>query len=204
MTIVILLLMNRIGVSGVGPYLIAGAFLWVFVLKSGVHATLAGVATAFAIPIIAGKDGTRSPLRSLEHMLHPWVAFGIMPIFAFANAGPSLGALRSDALLQAVPMGIFFGLILGKPVGVTVFSWIAIRLGIARLPEGASWSQLIGIGMLCGIGFTMSLFIASLAFEHGATAYLIADRIGILAGSLVAGLFGFTVLRRASAWTIST
>lgn len=198
-TLIVMLVLNRIGVSSITPYLIAGACLWVFVLKSGVHATLAGVATALAIPLTAGSDRAQSPLRSLEHMLHPWVAFGIMPIFAFANAGLSLGNLRADMLLQAVPLGIFLGLGIGKPVGVTLFSWVAIRLGIADLPQGASWAQLVGVGMLCGIGFTMSLFIASLAFEHGATQYFLADRLGILAGSLLAGTLGYAALRLASA-----
>jgi NhaA family Na+:H+ antiporter len=153
------------------------------------------VAAAFAIPIRARNDHSPSPLHSLEHALHPWVAYGIMPIFAFANAGLSLANLSVNTLFYAVPMGIIFGMVIGKPVGVTLFSWIAIRLGIAGLPEGASWVQLIGVGMLCGIGFTMSLFIASLAFEHGATEYLLADRLGILAGSLLAGTLGYATLR---------
>ncbi|HEY47201.1 MAG TPA: Na+/H+ antiporter NhaA [Anaerolineae bacterium] len=194
-SLVVMLLMNRAGVSGTAPYLIAGLFLWVFVLKSGVHATLAGVATAFAIPLRVGNDAARSPLRSLEHALHPWVAYGIMPIFAFANAGLSLADLSINTLFQAVPLGIILGLVIGKPVGVTLFSWMAIRLGIADLPEGANWTHLIGVGMLCGVGFTMSLFIASLAFEHGATEYLFADRFGILVGSLLAGALGYATLR---------
>jgi NhaA family Na+:H+ antiporter len=196
-TLILLIVMNRVGVSNLAPYLIAGVFLWVFVLKSGVHATLAGVATAFAIPLTTREDETESPLRELEHSLHPWVAYAIMPIFAFANAGLSLGGLRAESLLQPVPLGIFLGLVVGKPVGISIFSWVAIRLGIARLPEGANWGQLLGVGMLCGIGFTMSLFIASLAFEHGATDYLFADRLGILVSSLVAGILGYAALRLA-------
>lgn len=197
-TLVVMIVMNRAGVSTVTPYLIAGVVLWVLVLKSGVHATLAGVATAFAIPLAARNDGGRSPLRSLEHRLHPWVAYGIMPIFAFANAGLPIGTLRADALLQSVPLGIFLGLVIGKPVGVTTFSWFAIKLRIAHLPHGASLAQLLGVGMLCGIGFTMSLFIASLTFEHGATQYFLADRLGILAGSLVSGTLGYATIRVAT------
>lgn len=198
--LLVMMVMNRIGVPSVTPYLIAGVVLWVLVLKSGVHATLAGVATAFAIPLGERNDTERSPLRLLEHKLHPWVAYGIMPIFAFANAGLSIGDLQAEALFQAVPLGIFLGLAVGKPVGVSIFSWLAIKLRIARLPQGASWFQLIGVGMLCGIGFTMSLFVASLAFEHGATQYYLADRLGILAGSLVAGTLGYLTLR----WSIRT
>ena len=199
-TILILVVMNRAGVSRAGPYLLVGTFLWVMVLKSGVHATLAGVATAFMIPIgNSGKeDNSKSPLHVLEHKLHPWVAYGIMPLFAFANAGLSLTNVDLDLLLHRVPLGIFFGLVVGKPLGVTFFSWITIRLGIARAPKGATMIQMLGVGMLSGIGFTMSLFIASLAFEHGVTQYFLADRIGILAASITAGLFGYLTLRLAS------
>lgn len=192
-----LLLMNRLGVSDLGPYLVVGVVLWVFVLKSGVHATLAGVVTAFAIPL-NGKSRTLSPLRALEHRLHPWVAYGIMPVFAFANAGLSFRLMNSDALLHSVPLGIFLGLVVGKPTGVFLLSWGATAVGFVRLPKGARLVQLLGVAMLCGIGFTMSLFIASLAFEAGATEYFMADRLGILAGSLVSGLLGFLTLWAAS------
>lgn len=194
-TLLAMIVMNRAGVPTVTPYMIAGVVLWVMVLKSGVHATLAGVATAFAIPLTARNGGARSPLSSLEHKLHPWVAYGIMPIFAFANAGLPIGALRPNALFQSVPLGIFLGLVIGKPVGVTTFSWFVIKLRIAHLPHRASLAQVLGVGMMCGIGFTMSLFIASLAFEHGATQYFLAGRLGILAGSLVAGTLGYLTLR---------
>ncbi|MFP3854276.1 MAG: Na+/H+ antiporter NhaA, partial [Anaerolineales bacterium] len=137
-------------------------------------------------------------LLSLEHKLHPWVAYGIMPMFAFANAGLSLADIQLDTVLHPVPLGIFFGLVVGKPLGVTLFSWITIRLGVAKIPQGASMVQLLGVGILSGIDFTMSLFIASLAFEHGATQYYLADRIGILAASLVAGTLGYTTLRLAA------
>ncbi|MDX1600905.1 MAG: Na+/H+ antiporter NhaA [Anaerolineales bacterium] len=196
----ILLVLNRAGVSSLAPYLIVGAILWVMVLKSGVHATLAGVATAFMIPIgkSADQGSKKSPLHSLEHTLHPWVAFGIMPLFAFANAGLPISNIELDTVLHPVPLGIFFGLVVGKPLGVTIFSWTTIRLGIADIPHGAKLSQLIGVGMLSGIGFTMSLFIASLAFEHGAEQYFMADRIGILAASFVAAVLGYSVLRLTS------
>ena len=197
-TLIVMIVMNRAGVSSVTPYLIAGAVLWVMVLKSGVHATLAGVATALAIPLNGGNDGNRSPLRSLEHTLHPWVAYGIMPIFAFANAGLSVITIQADALFQSVPLGIFLGLVVGKPVGILLLSWFAIKLRIAWMPQGASWFQLLGVGMICGIGFTMSLFIASLAFEHGATQYFLADRLGILAASVIAGALGYMTLRLVS------
>jgi NhaA family Na+:H+ antiporter len=198
-TLLVMIVMNRVGVLSATPYLIAGIVLWILVLKSGVHATLAGVATALSIPLSGHNDGKKSPLRSLEHKLHPWVAYGIMPLFAFANAGIEIGDLRADALLHTVPLGILLGLVLGKPIGVTALSWIAVRLKIARLPHGANWMQLVGVGMLCGIGFTMSLFIASLAFEHGATQYFQVDRLGILAGSLLAAILGYVTLRASKA-----
>jgi NhaA family Na+:H+ antiporter len=196
-TLALMVVMNRAGVSRPAPYLIAGLLLWVFVLKSGVHATLAGVATAFAIPLRARNDESPSPLNSVEHALHPWVVYGIMPSFAFANAGLSLGNINANALFQSVPLGIMLGMVIGKPVGITLSSWVAIRSRLAGMPEGASWMQLIGVGMLCGIGFTMSLFVASLAFERGATEYFLSDRLGILAGTVLAGALGYGTLRLA-------
>ncbi len=197
-TLLAMVVMNCAGVSRPAPYLIAGVLLWVFVLKSGVHATLAGVAAAFAIPLKAGDNQSPSPLHLVEHALHPWVVFGIVPVFAFANAGLSLGNLNVNALFQSVPLGIMVGMVIGKPVGVTILSWVAIRSGLADLPEGADWAQLIGVGMLCGIGFTMSLFIASLAFERGATEYFLSDRLGILVGTVLAGALGYGTLRLAT------
>jgi NhaA family Na+:H+ antiporter len=166
------------------------------VLKSGVHATLAGVALAFAIPmrVKTGKE-TSSPLLHLEHALHPWVAFGIMPVFAFANAGVSLGGLSLNSLFAPVPLGIALGLFVGKQVGVFGFSWLSIRLGLAQLPDKASWLQLYGTAVLCGIGFTMSLFIGSLAFEHSGLDYAVSARLGILVGSFLSAVMGYLILR---------
>jgi NhaA family Na+:H+ antiporter len=170
------------------------------VLKSGVHATLAGVVLAMFIPIRAPQQtvsspAVESPLHRLEHTLHPWVAFGVLPVFAFFNAGVSVAGLSVGDALHPVPMGIVAGLFLGKQVGVLGLCWVATRLRIAALPEGIGWWPVYGTALLCGIGFTMSLFIASLAFEHGDTAFLGLERLGILIGSLVAGVCGFIVLR---------
>ncbi len=194
--------LNRVGVMRPAPYFLIGILLWVAVLKSGIHATLAGVVLAMFIPL-RGPDKLQSqtpesPLRHLEHTLHPWVAFGVLPIFAFANAGVSLGELSISDMFHPVPLGIVTGLFFGKQIGVLALCWIATRVRIASLPEGVSWRQLHGTALLCGIGFTMSLFIASLAFEQGNTAYLGLERLGILIGSLVSGLSGYIVLRVAS------
>ncbi len=190
--------MNRLGVQRVAAYAIVGVILWVCVLKSGVHATLAGVALAFAIPWYPKTDGEYSPLRHVEHALHPWVAFGILPLFAFANAGVSLAGISLNTLLRPVPLGIAAGLFIGKPLGVFGFSWLGIRLGLAKLPEEMNWRGLYGVATLCGIGFTMSLFIGSLAFEHGGPDYATLDRLGILTGSLLSAILGYFVVRSAT------
>ena len=200
---VALAVLNRTGVMRPAAYILIGIALWVAVLKSGVHATLAGVVVAMFIPL-RGSDRSasqtaESPLRQLEHTLHPWVAFGILPVFAFANAGVALVGFSLSDTFHPVPLGIVAGLFLGKQVGVLALCWIAIRARIASLPEGVGWWQLYGTALLCGIGFTMSLFIASLAFEPGSTAYVGLERIGILMGSLISGLLGYIVLRFASA-----
>ncbi len=140
-------------------------------------------------------DSSRSPLRQLEHTLHPWVAFGILPVFAFANAGVSIIGISISDAIHPVSLGIVIGLFFGKQIGVLALCWIATRLGFAELPEGVDWWQIYGAALLCGIGFTMSLFIASLAFEQGSTEYLGLDRLGILIGSLVSGLVGYILLR---------
>jgi len=186
--------LNRCRVLSIAPYILVGVVLWVAVLKSGVHATLAGVALAFFIPM-KGQDENDSPLRRLEHDLHPAVAFGIVPLFAFANAGVSLEGVTLASAFAPVPLGIAAGLFVGKTVGVFGFAWASIRLGIGRLPEGASWASLFGVAMLCGIGFTMSLFIASLALDQGGPAYEAATRIGILGGSMVSAICGYLLLR---------
>ncbi len=198
--IVILFILNRMQVTYLASYLWVGALLWVLVLKSGVHATLAGVLLAFAIPLRGKGHSDHSPLAILEHNLQPWVSYFILPVFAFANAGIPLTGMGLDALFQSVPLGIMLGLLVGKLVGVFGFSYIAIKLGIARLPDAANWRHLGGVAALCGIGFTMSLFIGGLAFEHtggDARTYLTTHRIGILAGSLLSGLLGYLILHRA-------
>jgi len=188
-----LVLLNVSGVTRIAPYVVVGTVLWVCVLKSGVHATLAGVIVALAVPLHPRVSGQRSPLLHLEHALHPWVAFLILPVFAFANAGVSLHGLSFADLLRPLPLGIALGLFVGKQIGVFGMSWLAVRLRLAAKPEGASWSQLYGAGLLAGVGFTMSLFIGTLAFEGPAAA---ADvRIGVLSGSLLSGLSGYLLLR---------
>jgi len=198
-TLVALVALNRLGVMRLAPYLLLGAALWYFTLKSGVHATLAGVALALTIPLTpspARPDSTTSPLHRLEHGLHPWVAFLIIPIFGFANAGVSFTGLGLSTLGQAVPLGIMLGLFLGKQIGVFGFGWLAIRAGLADLPARASWAQFYGIALLCGIGFTMSLFIGLLAFP-ASEALQDQTKIGVLAGSLLSGICGWLLLRLA-------
>ena len=192
--ILVLAALNRLGVRSAVPYLLVGVPLWLAVLKSGVHATLAGVVIAFFIPL-RGGEGEESPLRRLEHALHPWVAFGVVPLFAVANSGVRLAGMAVRDALHPVPLGIFAGLVLGKPIGVLGLSWIATKVRLAALPEGVGWRQLSGVGILCGVGFTMSLFIASLAAEQGDAAHANVARLGILAGSLVAGVAGWLALR---------
>ncbi len=187
----ILIGMNLYGVRRVAPYVLVGVVMWVCVLKSGVHATLAGVVIALTIPLRVPEG--RSPLHQLEHDLHPWVAFFIMPVFAFANAGVSLTGLSLNDLLAPIPLGIALGLFLGKQLGVFGFAWLGIRSGICRLPDGTSWLQIYGVSLLAGIGFTMSLFIGTLAFadpQHAA-----AVRLGVLSGSILSAIVGYTVLR---------
>ncbi|GAB1615377.1 Na+/H+ antiporter NhaA [Pseudomonas kermanshahensis] len=195
--LVALLAMNRLGVVKLGPYLIIGLVLWVCVLKSGVHATLAGVALALCIPLRT-RNAETSPLLSLEHALHPWVAYAILPLFAFANAGVSLAGMNLESFTHPVPMGIAVGLLLGKTVGVFGLTWVAIKLGLAALPAGANWGQLLGVAILCGIGFTMSLFVGSLAFVPGSSDYAGMDRMGILTGSFFAAVIGYAVTAMAS------
>ncbi|HWH89166.1 MAG TPA: Na+/H+ antiporter NhaA [Pseudomonas sp.] len=192
-----LVAMNRFGVVKLGPYMIIGLILWVCVLKSGVHATLAGVTLAFCIPLRT-KNAEPSPLLTLEHALHPWVAYGILPLFAFANAGLSLSGVTVESFTHDVPMGIAIGLLLGKTIGVFGLTWLAVKIGLAALPQGANWGQVLGVAILCGIGFTMSLFVGSLAFEPGVSDYAGMDRMGILTGSILAALIGYAVTAAAS------
>lgn len=197
--IAVLIAMNFTGVRRVGPYMLVGLLLWVSVLKSGVHATLAGVVLGLTIPLRGGKHVEHSPLHTLEHALHPYVAYLILPLFAFANAGLALGGMSLEQALSPVPLGIALGLVLGKPLGVFGLSWLSVMLGIARKPADISWMQLLGVAVLCGIGFTMSLFVASLAFEASGEGALAADRLGILAGSLVSAVLGYGLLRMQAA-----
>ncbi|WP_422422626.1 Na+/H+ antiporter NhaA [Pseudomonas sp. GZD-222] len=192
-----LIAMNRLGVVKLGPYMVIGLILWVCVLKSGVHATLAGVTLALCIPLRT-RNAEASPLLSLEHALHPWVAYGILPLFAFANAGVSLTGVNLESFTHHVPMGIAVGLLLGKTVGVFGLTWIAIKLGLAALPTGANWGQVLGVAILCGIGFTMSLFVGSLAFVPGSSEYAGMDRMGILTGSILAAVVGYGITALAS------
>jgi Na+:H+ antiporter, NhaA family len=187
--LLVLGIMNRYKVQRLTPYILVGVVLWASVLKSGVHATLAGVALALFIP--------RRPARRLEHDLHPPVAYGVLPLFAFANAGVPLAGVSVGSLLAPVPLGIAAGLLLGKLAGVFLTSFVIVRLGVARLPVGASWSSMLGVAALCGVGFTMSLFIAGLAFEGAGEAYMVQTRLGILCGSLASALLGYVVLRTA-------
>ena len=230
----LLVLLNRLGARSTTPYVLLGLVLWVAFLKSGVHATVAGVLLALTIParrridapeflrraqlfvaefaedvkpgrteptadqrdavhsLEVAAEAVETPLTRLEHALHPWVAFFIMPVFALANAGVTLGGDLGAVLTSPVALGIILGLFVGKQVGILVFSWLAIRLGLAALPAGVGWRQVWGVGLLCGIGFTMSLFIASLAFPD--PALLDVSKIGILAASLVSGGAGALVL----------
>ncbi len=186
-------ILNRMRVWQVAPYLALGTILWAAVLESGVHATLAGVITACFIPLHA-KDGHESPLKKLEHDLAPWVAFLVMPVFAFANAGVPLTGLGLDALFQPLTLGIIAGLVIGKQLGIFGTLFLSVKSGLCERPAGASWAQLYGLSMLCGIGFTMSLFIGGLAFPDNADLQN-AVRLGVLAGSVLSAVSGYILLR---------
>jgi len=197
--LVALLALNRAGVRHLAPYLLIGLVLWVCVLKSGVHATLAGVALAFFIPLRGGDTAEReSPLLRLEHALHPWVAYAILPLFAFANAGISLKGMSLESFTHSVPLGIMTGLMLGKTLGVFGMTFMAVKTGLAALPAHANWGQLLGVAVLCGIGFTMSIFVGSLAFDAATSPYAGQDRMGILAGSLLSAVGGYIIMALAS------
>ncbi len=195
--IAVLFTLNRKGVLAHTPYILVGIILWAAVLKSGVHATLAGVITAMFIPFTKQDNEKLTQLEILENDIHPAVIYGILPLFAFANTGVSLDGLSLDSLLHPVPLGIAAGLFFGNQLGVFGLSWLAIKLGISKLPQDVSWLQLYGVASLCGIGFTMSLFISSLAFESVGGSLAVDDRLGILAGSLLSAVVGYLVLRFA-------
>ncbi len=196
--IVLLLILNLRGCMRIAPYMIVGFVLWASVLKSGVHATLAGVTLAMFIPLTSRETETRSPLERLELDLHSVVAFFILPLFAFANSGVSLQGVTFSTLLDPVPLGIAMGLFLGNQSGIMLMSWLAVTIRIAKLPDGVNWRQMYGVSILCGIGFTMSLFIGSLAFEQGGADYAVHDRIGVLFGSVISALLGYFILRFVS------
>jgi len=195
-SLLVLFIMNRLKVARQAAYILVGIVLWVSVLKSGVHATLAGVALAFMIPLNSkdenGKDFSMA--YQMEHSLHYWVAFFILPLFAFVNAGVDLRGISLEEMKGSVPMGIMMGLFVGKQVGVFGFSYIAIKLGIASLPKGASWKTLYGVAVLTGIGFTMSLFVDSLAYND-TEMFHFADKLAILLGSILSGVVGYIILR---------
>ena len=194
--IVLLLMLNRARVQSIGPYVVVGLVVWLCVLKSGVHATLAGVVTAMAIPL-RGKGAGHSPLETAEHVLHPWVAFAVLPMFAFVNAGVSLQGVSLGTLTQGVPLGIGLGLVIGKAVGVFGASWLLMRFAGIGLPPGTTTRQFFGVCVLCGIGFTMSLFIGGLAFAGQGAAYETQVKLGVLCGSLASGLLGVALLLSA-------
>ena len=188
--------LNRLRVTRLAPYLVVGAGLWGFTLASGVHATLAGVALAMTIPIrptIRHVEDAASPCHRLEHILSPWVGYLVVPVFGFANAGLSLAGLSPAAVLAPVPLGVALGLFAGKQVGVFAAVAGAVGLGLAPRPHGASWLQLYGVSVLCGVGFTMSLFIGALAFDD--PALVDAAKLGVLTGSILSGLVGWALLR---------
>jgi Na+:H+ antiporter, NhaA family len=195
MGIVVLFALNRLKVMRLAPYMLTAAFIWFCVLKSGVHATLAGVVVAAFIPLKAGDD--HSPARHLEHTLHPWVAFAVLPIFAFANAGVPFSGMSLEKLTNGVSLGIILGLFFGKQIGVFGMIVLARVLRIAELPPGANWGQVYGVALLCGIGFTMSLFIGTLAYEHGNFDLLSTVKMGVLIGSVLSAVAGLFVLHLA-------
>ena len=191
-TFVVLVILNRFGVKKFLPYLIVGIFLWFFTYESGIHATIAGVLLACSIPH-RKKDHDFSLLTKVEHSISPYVAFGIMPLFAFANAGVSLNGLTFASLLAPVPLGILLGLFIGKQFGVFIFSYVSIKAGFAQMPNNANWVAFYGVGVLTGIGFTMSLFVGNLAFAEN-TQYIDGVKIGVLSGSLLSTIFGYLLL----------
>jgi len=191
--LVLLGIVGRLKVASSIPYILLSILMWAFVLKSGVHATLAGVAAAMCVPMVA--RGQSRPLERMEHALHPWVAFLVIPIFGFANAGVTLIGLEPTALLEPLPLGIALGLLVGKQIGIFGFAWLAVKAGLAKLPEEVNWPQIHALSLLAAIGFTMSLFIGNLAFAD--PALVDAVKLGVLSGSTVAALAGYFLLRSA-------
>ncbi len=193
----VLFVMNKSNVSKTSMYIFIGVIMWAAMLKSGVHATLAGIILAMFIPMRSSEQPEVSPLKHLEHDLHSIVAFFILPIFAFCNAGINFDGMGVEQIFHGVPLGIALGLFLGNQIGIFSFCWIGIKLGFTKLPDDVSWVSLYGTAALCGVGFTMSLFIGSLAFEETGVNYIIDERLGIILGSIASGLLGFTILRKS-------
>ncbi|GAA0350582.1 Na+/H+ antiporter NhaA [Morganella psychrotolerans] len=191
--VVVLCLMNWRNVNNTAAYMVAGLILWVCILKSGVHATLAGVIVGFLIPL-RSKDGVHSPSEELEHVMHPWVAYLILPLFAFANAGVNVQGISMDALMGTLPLGILLGLFIGKPLGIFTACLISVKLGFAKLPERITLNHIFAVSVLCGIGFTMSIFIAGLAFDGLPEAFNTYSKLGILIGSTMAAVTGLFLL----------
>lgn len=187
--------LNRSNITTSIPYVLIGSIMWAATLKSGVHATLAGVVMAMFIPLKIKTDNGKSPLEILEHDLQDMVSLFVLPVFAFANAGINFKGLSMQQVFHDVPVGIALGLFLGKLIGVFLFCWVFIRLKLAVLPAASSWTTLLGASALCGIGFTMSLFIGSLAFEQTGVDYSFDERLGIIIGSLLSGIVGYLILR---------
>ncbi|NCF07027.1 Na+/H+ antiporter NhaA [Kosakonia sp. MH5] len=192
-SIAVLAILNACNVRRVGIYMLVGIVLWTAVLKSGVHATLAGVVVGFFVPL-REQNGV-SPARQLVDAIHPWVGWLILPLFAFANAGVSLSGMSVSGLGDVLPLGIIAGLVLGKPLGITIFCWLALRFKLAKLPQGAAFKQIMSVGVLCGIGFTMSIFIASLAFGDAHEEMIAWSKLGILTGSIISAVAGYCLLR---------
>lgn len=192
-----LAILNILGVTRLAPYLLIGLVLWTCVLKSGVHATLAGVVLAFFIPLKDSKRPEFSPLEDLEHKLHPWVAFMILPIFGFANAGVHLGDFSLEIMFSGIPLGIALGLFVGKQIGVFGFTWLAVKLKIVKLGSDVDMLMIYGVSLLTGVGFTMSLFIGGLAFDDPDKIAMV--KVGVITGSVISGVAGYAVLR----WALS-
>lgn len=184
---------NRLGVTRFSIYLIMGAILWLFIFQSGIHTAIAGVILGFMIPI-KSYSSHFSPLRKLEHALQPWVAYGILPLFALVNTGLAFSEIKLATLVHPVTLGIFFGLFVGKQLGITLASWVAVKLKLAELPQALNWCHIYGLSVICGIGFTMSLFIGDLSFGNQSTYYDTLVKLGVLSGTLVSGIIGSLVL----------
>ena len=192
-----LALLNRANIYRLTPYMFFALIMWIAVLKSGVHATLAGVVLAMFIPLARDPESGRSPLKALEHDLHAVVAFIILPVFAFANSGLNVSAMGIEEILHPVTIGIALGLFVGKQLGVFTFAWLAVKMGLAKLPTNVNWSLIYGVSLLCGIGFTMSLFIGSLAFENSGGNLLFDERLGIIVASTLSAICGYLWLKKA-------